>query len=133
MTIYFADTFFYLALMNPRDAYHSQVADFAERDAIRIVTTQFVIMEIADALAGSGGRAAFQPLLGTLEQDRRTRVIRFSQVLLSDATDLYVSRRDKDWSLTDCTSFVVMRRMRLKWALTGDRHFKQAGYEAIFG
>ena len=132
MTTYFADTFFYLALINPRDASHEVVSRFARTDAIRVVTTQFVLLEIGDSLAGSGGRRAFQPLIETLTKDRRTRVVRLSQGLLEEGVELYTSRPDKGWSLTDCTSFAVMRRMRLRMALTGDRHFEQAGFEVVF-
>jgi hypothetical protein len=44
---------------------------------------------------------------------------------------LYDARPDKDWSLTDCISFVVMGDERLTEALTGDRHFVQAGFVAL--
>ena len=44
---------------------------------------------------------------------------------------LYAERPDKDWSLTDCISFVVMRKMDITEALTGDRHFEQAGFTAL--
>ena len=39
--------------------------------------------------------------------------------------------RDKDFSFTDCTSFVVMKELRLRRALTTDRHFRDAGFEAV--
>jgi hypothetical protein len=44
---------------------------------------------------------------------------------------LYRQRADKDWSLTDCISFVVMRQRGLTEALTGDHHFEQAGFVAL--
>ena len=44
---------------------------------------------------------------------------------------LYAERPDKDWSLTDCISFVVMREMDISEALTGDRHFEQAGFTVL--
>jgi len=44
---------------------------------------------------------------------------------------LYSSRKDKEWTLTDCISFVVMKREGLGEALTGDHHFKQAGFTAL--
>ncbi len=47
--------------------------------------------------------------------------------------DLYQSRPDKAWSLTDCISFIVMGDERLDDALTGDRHFAQAGFVPVFG
>lgn len=45
--------------------------------------------------------------------------------------ELYRTRDDKEWSLTDCISFVVMRREGLTEALTGDRHFEQAGFTPL--
>jgi predicted nucleic acid-binding protein len=40
-------------------------------------------------------------------------------------------RMDKDWSLTDCISFIVMQNQGLTDALTADRHFEQAGFRAL--
>jgi hypothetical protein len=45
--------------------------------------------------------------------------------------DLFASRPDKEWSLVDCISFVVMQQRRLKEALTTDHHFIQAGFRAM--
>jgi predicted nucleic acid-binding protein len=45
--------------------------------------------------------------------------------------ELYRARADKDWSLTDCISFVVMEERGIADALTGDRHFEQAGFQAM--
>ena len=39
--------------------------------------------------------------------------------------------RDKDFSFTDCSSFVVMKQLRIREALTNDRHFIQAGFQAF--
>jgi uncharacterized protein len=44
-----------------------------------------------------------------------------------------LSRRDKEWSLTDCISFVVMKERGLTEALTADHHFEQAGFKALLG
>jgi len=45
--------------------------------------------------------------------------------------DLFAQRQDKDWSLTDCLSFVVMQDEGITQALTGDKHFEQAGFTAL--
>jgi predicted nucleic acid-binding protein len=47
------------------------------------------------------------------------------------ARAVFFRQRDKEYSFTDCTSFVVMRELRLKEALTTDRHFRQAGFQLL--
>ena len=47
------------------------------------------------------------------------------------ARDLFFQYSDKDLSFTDCTSFAVMRDMRLTQALTTDRHFRQMGFQVV--
>ena len=53
--------------------------------------------------------------------------------LLEQGMDLYARRPDKEWSLTDCISFVVMSQNGLEEALTGDHHFEQAGFRILLG
>lgn len=54
-----------------------------------------------------------------------------SRELLDNALDLYHQHADKEWTLTDCISFVVMREQELTEALTQDHHFEQAGFVAL--
>lgn len=63
--------------------------------------------------------------------DRRIEVIPHSGELNAGALRLYADRSDKDWSLTDCLSFVVMRRRNVQEALTADHHFEQAGFRPV--
>jgi len=51
--------------------------------------------------------------------------------LLDRGIQLFRARRDKDWPLTDCISFAVMQDEGIKNALTGDKHFEQAGFIAL--
>ena len=51
--------------------------------------------------------------------------------LFDRALNFYHRHSDKEWSLTDCTSFIVMRDQGIKEALTGDKHFEQAGFVAL--
>jgi predicted nucleic acid-binding protein len=60
------------------------------------------------------------------------QIVSASHDLFAAAWDLYTRRPDKEWSLTDCTSFVVMQRHGLTDALTGDHHFEQAGFTVLF-
>lgn len=63
--------------------------------------------------------------------DARIEVVPFQPELIDSAVQLYRTRLDKDWSLTDCLSFVVMERRHLTEALTTDGHFEQAGLKVM--
>jgi predicted nucleic acid-binding protein len=93
-----------------------------------LLTTIWVITEVADALAGRQGRRAFEIFYQTLQADKRMRILTAQPSHWDRGLDLYFQRPDKKWSLTDCISFVVMKDEGLTDALTGDGHFEQAGF-----
>lgn len=86
------------------------------------------MIEIADALSCVGSRHSFLALLKSLKDDPLVTIIPPSSHTYEAGLDLYSRRRDKDWSLTDCISFAVMRQEGISEALTADHHFVQAGY-----
>jgi predicted nucleic acid-binding protein len=127
----FADAFFYFALWNRRDAFHERARLEAETFDGLVVTTRWVLMEVADGLAESAWRAKVKPWLDRLEGDPKVQVIGFDETVYRRGLTLYHERHDKEWSLTDCISFAVMAAEGLTNALTGDRHFKQAGFVTL--
>ena len=127
----FADTFYYLGLLNPRDEAHDQVIEFTKAFTGTMVTTDWVITELADALSDLANRRTLVEFVESLRVDPAVRIVPAGRRLLNKAWDLYQRRLDKEWSLTDCTSFVVMRERGLTTALTGDRHFEQAGFQIL--
>lgn len=128
----FADTFFYLALMNRRDENHKRVAKWATEFHGEIVTTQWILTEVADALGGSNIRRLVKMSFDDIEADPATRIVPVSPNHFSRGLALYDARPDKEWSLTDCVSFVAMADEKVAEALTGDHHFEQAGFTALF-
>lgn len=131
MTVVFADTFYYLALANPRDAAHPTARQFSATFRGTLVTTWAVLLEFADALCQAPNRAKAAEWLDLIRADPNAQVIPISDELLTGGIELYRARPDKDWSLTDCISFVVMTELGLTDALTGDHHFEQAGFRAL--
>lgn len=131
MTPVFADTFYYLALANPRDATHRVAREFAQAFRGTIVTTSVVLMELGDALCQRSNRSKAVEWLKLVRTDPDTEVVQLAEDLFSRGIDLVRARTDKDWSLTDCVSFVVMTELDLTDALTGDHHFEQAGFHAL--
>ena len=128
MTPCFADTFYFLALVNPKDEAHKLATAEAYTSRRPLVTTIWVLTEVADALAVGGNRRLFGPLLDQLRSDPRLSIIREADDWFERGVDLYRQRLDKEWSLTDCISFVVMREHDLTEALTADHHFEQSGF-----
>jgi uncharacterized protein len=131
MTFVFADTFYFLALLNAKDAAHARAAAFSESYDTALLTTAWVLTELADALANSRHRANFQRVLDQLQADPDSVIVPPSPQLFDEGIRRYTARTDKDWSLTDCISFVVMEQHDVNDALTGDHHFQQAGFRAL--
>ncbi|MBI5829688.1 MAG: type II toxin-antitoxin system VapC family toxin [Chloroflexi bacterium] len=83
------------------------------------------------ACARAEDHADFLAVVAGLRASPRTTIVALDPHLLQRGLDLFASRNDKDWSLTDCVSFVVMQDHGLTNALTADRHFEQAGFKAL--
>ena len=66
-----------------------------------------------------------------MDDDPDFIVLEADQHLFERGLQLYENRPDKEWSLTDCISFVAMEEMGIAEALTGDHHFEQAGFTAL--
>ena len=131
MKAIFADTFFYLAVLNPADAAHRQAVNASRTLTAQTLTTAWVMTEVADALAGPAQRPLFLDLLRRLSADSKVTIVPPTQEFFDRGVDFYAKRPDKQWSLTDCISFVVMAEHGLTEALTGDWHFEQAGFKVL--
>jgi len=131
MTPIFADTFYYLALVNSRDGTHARALEATRNLDRQIITTAWVLTEVGDALASPENRKLFLELLEQLRSEVSVEIVPASPVLFDKGVVLYTQRPDKAWTLTDCISFVVMEDRRLKEALTDDHHFEQAGFRAV--
>jgi predicted nucleic acid-binding protein len=127
----FADTFFFFAILNRADPLHERAAAYSRNARMLRITTDWIITEIADGLSGIADRERFMDLYRHIQLSPAIRVVPASRPLFEEAIALYASRLDKNWSLTDCISFVVMRDEGITQALTGDHHFEQAGFEVL--
>jgi predicted nucleic acid-binding protein len=132
MRVVFADTYYFLALLSPADAGHARAVAFTRTFVGRIITTGWVLTELADGLASTPrGRAEFLSTRDDLRADPDARIVACEDGLMEEGIRLYAQRPDKAWSLTDCISFVVLQREGLREALTADHHFEQAGFVAL--
>lgn len=131
MKVVFADTFYWIALANRNDGSHRTAAQFAKGFSDRLLTTEWVLTEVVDGLASERHRHLIQPLRSLWRADEKLTIVEATHDLFERGLDLFCNRQDKAWSLTDCISFVVMQEHGLSESLTGDHHFKQAGFVAL--
>jgi uncharacterized protein len=126
----FADTFYFLALLNKHDQAHAKAVNLSAL-IDKLITTEWVLTELADGLASSRHRNMFAQTRQELLADADAQTIPFEKQLYDEGILLYDTRPDKVWSLTDCISFVTMKRESITDVLTGDHHFEQAGFVAL--
>lgn len=126
----FVDTVAWIALLNVSDALHAQarqIMSTLRQQRARLVTTEFVLLEVADALSAPAIRARTVTFINGLRQLTVLQIVPASPTLLAEGWTLYSQRLDKEWGLTDCTSFVVMTQEQITQAFTSDHHFEQVG------
>lgn len=132
----FADTFYWISLLNRRDAWYRRVVAFSRTLGTRsFVTTEWVLAEFLAFYSAAGEVTRQRAAAQTREilRDPRIQVLSPSQALFLDGLALYEARLDKQYSLTDCISMHVMRREGLTDVLTNDHHFTQEGFRILFG
>jgi hypothetical protein len=130
----FLDTAYIYALVNSRDQWHSAALRWQRRvaaDRLQLLTTEFILAEVADGLATVRFRAHAVRVIEVLQSTPLIEIVPASSHLFTAALELYRQRMDKDWGLTDCSSFVVMSERGLTAALTTDEHFRQAGFRPL--
>lgn len=129
----FIDTSYIYAIVNANDQWHSKAVE--SQNSIgretRLVTTELVLVEIADGLSAIKFRREAVRVVEMIEPNEYVEVARLEAELYRRGFELYRSRPDKNWGLTDCVSFVAMRDRGIHNALTADEHFKQAGFRAL--
>ena len=134
MSPVFADTTFWIALLNPKDLLHQKARRISEEQSGRtIVTSEMVLVEVFAAFSKYGPhvRAAVVELERELRRDPSVDFVPQTRVQFREACQLYHQRLDKSWSLVDCASFCLMTQRRMQDALTNDVHFVQAGFRAL--
>src|SRR5262245_9375566 len=127
----FADSAYFMALLNARDEDHERAKEASIQLQGLILTTTWVLTEVADAFCNPGQRDTAAAFVADLPIDQRVVVVPPSLELFNRGLALYSRRPDKDWSLTDCISFVVMEERGVREALAIDRDFRQAGFVTL--
>lgn len=127
----FVDTLFIVALINKRDQYHQIALNLAEQyENCPLITTDAIFLESGNKLSANYRNEVVELIEQFLASDE-IDVIRLTPELFDESLRLYKKHQDKSWGLVDCFSFVVMKQHKVSQALTFDRHFIQAGFQAL--
>lgn len=132
----FIDTGGWMACADASDPAHRRACaarDAALEERAVLITTDFVVDETLTLLRLRMGLAAAEAWWAQVDGSARLRWERITVERFERARHLFFRYRDKDFSFTDCTSFAVMQELRLRRALTTDRHFRQMGFQVVPG
>ena len=131
MTPVFADTSYFLAFLGEKDQYHERAMAWTRAVRAPVVTTEYVVIEVGNSLTKGDDRTLFMDFHRALQQPTKLEVIPASTELQYRGAKLFGERPDKEWSLTDCISFVIMSERGIHDALSADRDFEEAGFRAL--
>lgn len=134
MTGLFVDTAGWMACADGSDPAHDAcrtARDKALQAGQLLVTTDFVVDESLTLIRLRLGVSAAETWWQQLDGSQRVRWERIDHDRFDRALELFFRHRDKGYSFTDCTSFAVMKELKLTGVLTTDKHFKQMGFEVV--
>ena len=130
----FVDTAGWVACADAADPSHAGAVvarDTVLRRNLLLVTSDYVVDETLTLLQRKLSLAVARAWWEQIEPSTRLRWELLTPARLEKARGMFFQFRDKDFSFTDCTSFVIMRELRLDRVLTSDAHFQQMGFEML--
>ena len=132
MTKLLVDTSGWANLIDISQPYHNlavQIYQDRRFQKHKIITTNYILCELV-ALLSSPLRIPRNKAIAfirSLKKSPYIQIIHIDEIIDSQAWELLTQREDKNWSLVDCSSFVIMKQYGISEALTNDHHFEQAG------
>ena len=128
----FLDTGYLIALEAADDQHHNEPLahwQVLSRSLPPVVTTSYVFDEVVTFFNSRYRHAKAVETGKLLLESPSITLVHIDEALFREASRYFVQHSDKSCSLTDCASFLVMKRLRIRTALTFDKHFTQAGFE----
>ncbi len=134
MRIIFIDTFYWIAIINPKDQWHKKAVQVKlVSEPFRGVTTESVLIEVANFFCAydSEIRKAVSGVIYDILKNPYIETVPQTREALFSGLAFYKARSDKGYSLTDCILINVMRNYGLTEVLTHDKHFTQEGFDIL--
>ncbi len=134
MSEVFADTQYWIAIINPHDQWHQRAVTVSQTlGPVQLVTTDDMLVEVLNFFAGYGApmRQTAAHAVRSILQNANVEVLSILPIDFALGLALYESRLDKGYSLTDCTAMNAMRGNGITEVLTRDKHFAQEGFTVL--
>lgn len=130
--ILFADTWYFIAVYDRFDGHHARALRLRSLyGAARVVTHEIVLSEMLSYFSNEGARGREIGVQAARLMLRNIEVLTPTRPLFERSLDLYAARPDKEYSLVDCMSMLVMRDRGISHVLTNDHHFRQEGFTVL--
>ncbi len=128
----FVDTSFLVAFFNKGDAHHLDAREWVQDEEKSIfVITDYIFNEFLTVLLARRNKDLSVRAGETILSDPNIRLLRINDEVFEKAWTVYRMYEDKEWSLTDCTSYVLMKTLLIDTALSFDEHFHQFGFRVF--
>lgn len=134
MKTVFADTCYWIAVLYPKDELSNKARETSKSlGDVRIITSEMVLTELLNQFSKYGKhlREGAIKLIKQIQSNPNVKIIAQTSILFNEALSLYEKYDDKNCSLTDCSSFQIMKDQDIPEALTNDKDFEQAGFIAL--
>lgn len=125
----FVDTGAWYATMVRKDRDHDAAKQFLQNNTSPLMTSDYVMDETVTLLLSRVGHSYAVKFLDMLQTSREVQLTYLTPAQIAATTDFFRKRTDKEWSFTDCSSFVLMREYKIQVAFAFDEHFGQAGFQ----
>ncbi len=128
---FFADTSGWMSLFDPRGRQHETTKAWVEETSAnghRFITTDYVLDETITGLLGRANHATAEKFARWVLIQHHTQILNITEEIWHDALEMFYRYDDKQYSFTDCTSFVVMQKRKLYDTFALDHHFEQMGF-----
>ncbi len=130
----FADSFYWIALINPKDQWRTRALEASKSlIGVSIITTDKILTETLNYFAETGEfmRQNAARDVRAILLNQNVEIISCSHERILEAIDFYEKRSDKGYSLTDCISMLTMKNLDAQEILTHDNHFEQEGFAIL--
>jgi len=129
----FADTSFLVAVYNEKDKNHIQAKQFfsESENQILYVISDYIFDEILTVVLVRAGKFLSVQTGEKILADDRIHIVQVDEDVFEKSWLIYRMFKDKHWSFTDCTSYVLMKNLSIHTGVSFDEHFRQFGYKTL--